>query len=517
MEGFIQKTHPSWLLPLLLMAGAWAAIWPALEVLFRRWQKFDESYSHGFLVLLVCLVLVVRRWRIGRPVNGLHLAWLMPFALAASVYLAGSVLFVEAFQQIALVPLFLGLLLLVWGWKQTSAFFLPVGLFVFAIPVWDYLSWPLQLITVAVNQVLLSAFGIEFVVEGVFVYFPGVGAFEIAHGCSGLRYLLVGLTIATIYSELNLQRVADRVALLLVSILLAMAANWIRVFVIIYVGYESNMTSSLIWNHDFFGWWVFAGTLIPLFLFARYLEHRPVPDAEKSSQASVEERRSRGINSWFSLVPIVAFAALAWTLELWTAEADYQGTGKHGFEILPSERWLPLFQNSLGGWQPLVQQADLDTAGVFIEKDELASAQEQPAYYVGLFTYNQQRPGSEVVQYANRLYDPDLLIPQQTFSVPAGNDATFSGLALKYRQSESRIYLAYGYYVESFWQPDELRAKLSQLPGIFNSRTDASLVVIGVRCESCDGRANLERLAPGIRERVQVQLDERFGAGRADD
>lgn len=510
MDRSTFQRHFPWLLPTVLLAGAGVAVWPALQVLLNRWQKFDESYSHGFLVLVVCVVLSVRKWRMLRPVNGFYPAWLFPLALAAAVYLAGSVLFVEAFQQIAMVPLFLGLLLLIWGWKQASAFFLPVGLLIFAIPVWDYLSWPLQLITVAVNQLLLSALGIDFTVEGVFVYFPGVGAFEIAHGCSGLRYLLVGLTISTIYAELSYQRLTERVILLVVGALLAMVANWIRVFVIIYVGYESNMTSSLIWEHDYFGWWVFAGTLVPLFVLARYLEHRQ-EQRPASSDGRVLPGNNGGMKSWFSLVPALAFVTLAWAVESSTAEADFTGSDRHGFELLPSEQWLPLFRGSLGGWQPVIQQPDLESTGVFVERDELEPGQAQPEYYVGLFTYNQQRPGSEVVQYANRLYDADLLLPQQTFTVPAGSDITLTGLALKYRQSESRVYLAYGYYVESFWQADELRAKLAQLPGIFNNRSDASLLVIGVRCDACDEKASLERLAPVVRERIENRLDERFG------
>lgn len=511
MDRFALQRHFPWLLPVILLAGTGIAVWPALQVLFSRWQKLDESYSHGFIVLLVCLVLAVRKWRSVRPVNGLYPVWIGPLALAAAVYLAGSVLFVEAFQQIAMVPLIVGSLLLIWGWRQTSAFFLPIGLFIFAIPVWDYLSWPLQLITVAVNQLLLSALGIDFSVEGVFVYFPGIGAFEIAHGCSGLRYLLVGLTISTIYAELSYQRLTERVILLVAAAFLAMVANWIRVFVIIYVGYESNMTSSLIWEHDHFGWWVFAGTLVPLFVIARYLENRQAQPSSESDQVVTQKSKGKA-KAWISLVPVLVFVTLAWAVESSNAEADFQGSSRHSFEILPSEQWLPVFQNSLAGWRPVVQNPDLETSGVFVKRQELQSGQAQPEYYVGLFTYIQQRPGSEVVQYANRLYDSDVLIPQRTFVVPAGNHTTLNGLELKYRQSESRVYLAYGYYVESFWQADEVRAKLAQLPGIFNNRSDASLLVIGVRCDACDGKASLEGLAPLVRQRVESRLDERFEA-----
>ncbi len=510
MERPASEKTAHWFLPVALLAALIAGIWPALEVLGGRWLKFDESYSHGYLVLLVSLLLSIRKWRAVRPVAGCYPFWLIPFAAAAALYLAGSILLVEAFQQVVIVPLMLGVLLLIWGWRQASAFFLPVGILFFAIPVWDYLSWPLQLITVAFNQLLLSWLGIEFTVEGVFVYFPGVGAFEIAHGCSGLRYLLVGMTLATLYSELNYQRVISRIYLLCAAVLLALLANWIRVFVIIYVGYESNMTSSLIWEHDYFGWWVFAGTLVPLFFFAHRLEGKDVEQGTSGTATVVSMGSGSTSRAWLMMIPVVGFGALAWAAEWSVADEKYRGTASHNLEVLPATEWLPLFRDSVAGWQPSIRRPDRQFTGAFLERGRLGSEDGREEVFVGLYTYDWQRPGGEVVQYENHLYDSEVLIPEQTFAVPAGDGIVLGGLKLRYRMSETRVYLAYGYYVESFWESEELRAKLAQLPGIFNSRSDASLLVIGVSCQSCDGREVLERLAPSVRHRAQVHLDSLF-------
>jgi len=50
---------------------------------------------------------------------------------------------------------------------------------------------------------------------------------------------------------------------------------------------------------------------------------------------------------------------------------------------------------------------------------------------------------------------------------------TLSGLTMRYRKSDELIHLAFGYYVEGRWERNELKAKLAQLPGILNKRTDA--------------------------------------------
>lgn len=513
MERCPERRVMNGALPLGVVAILALALWPALHVLGARWLKFDESYSHGFLVLVVSGFLCVQKWFVRRPVVGLYPWWLIPLALAALGYLAGSLLLIEALQQIAIIPLLIGALLLIWGWRQTSAFFLPIGLLLFTLPVWDYLSWSLQLVTVAVNQFLLSFLDIEFVVEGIFVFFPGVGAFEIAHGCSGLRYLLVGLTLCTLYGELNYRTVRSRVLLIAAGIALALAANWIRVVVIIYIGYESNMTSSLIDEHDFFGWWVFAGTLVPLFFFARALENR-----ERSSNNtvtdSVDTQKQTDHPGWpvvvgGVVVPVLLLAAGSWYLELRNHSAAMTANGRQPAPLVDTSRWMPVFQSNLKGWSPSIQRPDRSHVNVYRDRTLAAETPDSPVeVLVGLYTYDFQRPNAEVVQYRNRLYPGGALIPEKSFDVDAGSGLTLKGMTLRYRQSEERLHIVYGYYVEGRWETNELLAKLAQLPGIFNARSDASLVIVGVSCSRCDGPSVLEELLPDVRARAQAYLDQ---------
>ncbi|MBJ6137702.1 exosortase [Marinobacter litoralis] len=509
MERLNLRTGYDRLMPIAVIVILFAGLWPALEVLSERWLKFDESYSHGFMVLVVSLALTLHKWVRMKPRVGAYPFWLLPLSMASLVYLAGSILLIEAAQQLALLPLVLGSFLLIWGWEQTKPFFLPLGILAFTIPVWDYVSWPLQVITVSVNDFLLSFFNIEFYVEGVFVYFPGVGAFEIAHGCSGLRYLLVGLTLCTLYGELNYSRVRTRGALIAAGIFLALVANWIRVFVIIYIGYESNMTSSLINEHDFFGWWVFAGTLVPLFFLARWLEGIEAPLTTTGSFSEGGARKTTSLVPMAILVfgPLVLFSATALGLDA----RQHQGRLAHALPslepLLERDQWLPLFRSDLEGWAPVVRSPDAYRVDVYLER-ESATENDKLRLEVlsGLYIYGYQRPGGELVGYHNRLFDRALFMPVETFEVDAGDGASFRGMRLKLRQSGKELFVAYGYNVEGRWESDKLRAKLAQIPGIFNGRTDASLMAVGVSCEQCNGQAELEKLTPLIRKRAEYQL-----------
>jgi exosortase/archaeosortase family protein len=363
---------------------------------------------------------------------------------------------------------------------------------------------------------MLSWFDIEFTVEGVFVYFPGVGAFEIAHGCSGLRYLLVGSTLSLLYGELNYRKWSNRFWLLLAGILFSLIANWVRVFVIIYMGYESNMTSSLIKEHDFFGWWVFAATLVPLFFVGRWLEKRE--SVEYSGEADIPARRTNQaglakhnfLRQFLVVLPVLVVAGVTWFVIPSEARTSSHSTARqHSVALVKTDQWLPLFERQLAGWRPDIDRPDRILENSYLRRgalDDTGNADRQ--LFVALYSYDFQRPGREVVQYSNRLYDSSAQLPEQTFTVDGGDDISLSGLTLRYRRSEQLIHLAYGYYVEGHWESNDLRAKLAQLPGIFNARTDASLLVIGFSCDECDAPEVLSELGPAIRERTQEYLDQ---------
>lgn len=489
---------------------------PAWIPVFSRWTRLDESYSHGFLLLLVTVLLCLRTYLRSRPEAGFYPLWFVPLVPALLIYAIGDVLMIEAVQQLMLLPLLLGGLAVIWGWEQVKRFIVPVGILFFAIPVWDFISWPLQRITVLVNQLWLAVPGIEFEVEGIFVYLTGVGAFEIAHGCSGLRYLLVGLTLSVLYGELNYRHWQSRVWLAVAGVLLALLANWIRVFVIIFMGYITDMETSLIEDHDTFGWWVFAVTLVPLFLLGRWLEGRPrelaVP--ADTSGRSFTARGSAG-KALLSVAGLYLLSAVA----LYSGNDPHDDKATRPLSVSPlvGNDWAPLYQRQLSGWSPEVKQPDWLYRGTFFNTRELKAGQKPDmTALVGLYSYEHQRLGREVVQYGNRVYDSRTWKPQAYFQIDTDNGAVLQGLTLRLRGQGQKLHIAYGYYVEGRWETDPLRAKLAQLHGAFNGRSDASLFAVGLHCEDCDGQKRLEALSRELRPRVQQRLDEKFSRNGKD-
>ncbi|MDF0750458.1 exosortase [Marinobacter sp. 71-i] len=485
-------------------------IWPTVEGIVSRWFKFDESYSHGLLLLLVSVVLVARTLKRELPVPGFYPLWLVPFALALLAYGLGNILRVQALQELTVVPLLLGTLAIFLGWKQVRPFIIPVGVLFFAVPVWDYLSWTLQLITVETNRLLLGLFDIEFEVEGVFVYLIGVGTFEVAHGCSGLRYLLVGQSLAALYGELNLRLVRSRVLFFLVAVVFALLANWIRVFVIIYMGYETNMQTSLIEDHDNFGWWVFAATLVPLFFIGRKLELTRAEQANPVEAAPAAHDRLGGRKIWVGVLVTAALPVLLFILLPSSAGQIKPSPDTFDFS-LDGERYAPLFRNRLSGWRPQMRNPDLVFAQTLFDRQAVTGETgPDQQLFVGVYSYEHQRHRAELVQYWNRIYDRDEWVPEQFFRVKSPSDISLQGVTLRSFSSGKRVHLAYGYYVAGLWETDQWRAKFAQVVSFFSPRTDASLIIFGVACDQCDGEAAVGELVKDAMPPLVSHVDQHF-------
>src|SRR4030095_2303809 len=109
-------------------------------------------------------------------------------------------------------------------------------------------------------------------VDGHSVTIPE-GTFEIVEGCSGKRYVVIGLAFATMASVTHDVRGRSRVILLAAATLAALVTNWLRVVVVIYAGHVSNMQHYLVAHeHLSFGYALFIPLMAVIILVARRLQ-----------------------------------------------------------------------------------------------------------------------------------------------------------------------------------------------------------------------------------------------------
>jgi exosortase len=250
-----------------------AVCWPSAQVLYGQWTDYvNITYTHGPLILAVCLCLVWReRDALARaPVESWPLAQ-GALAVAILAWLVCDYASIEDLS-ITIYPAVVWLAVAAaFGWPIGRLVFFPVAFFVFALPSWAQLGSALQELTVTAMQLFLGMTGPHAVISGDTIHIPN-GSFVIEEGCSGLHFMIVGLAVAALHGELRRDPWRTRLTQLGLMAVLALLANWVRVYTVIEAGYLSDMRNYLVSvSHYWFGWGVFAVALVAFFWLSTWL------------------------------------------------------------------------------------------------------------------------------------------------------------------------------------------------------------------------------------------------------
>ena len=247
--------------------------WPSTAVLIQQWSDFvNITFTHGWLILAVCVWLVMRSRRAIAEVPAR--AWPLAqvgLVLAVLVWLVCYRASIQDLHVTVFPVLFWLAAAAALGWPVARLLIFPVAFFCFALPSWAQLGNPLQELTVVVMRLLLSITGPAAVISGDVIHIPN-GSFRIEEGCSGLHFMIVGLAVAALHGELRRDPWKTRLAELALMAALALLTNWVRVYTIIEAGYLSNMRNYLVSvSHYWFGWGVFAVALVAFFWLTTWL------------------------------------------------------------------------------------------------------------------------------------------------------------------------------------------------------------------------------------------------------
>ena len=192
----------------------------------------DPDAGHGLLLVPLAFWLA---WRSGlapkrsaQPALGLSvivLAVLFRYvaALAAEVFVArGAMLLAMG-----------GVIIWVWGLRQLLHWWLPVALIALSMPlpeiVLGSLALPLQFQASKLGAAMLSTRGIPVHLDGNVIRLPGHDLF-VTEACSGLRSLTALVSLGVLLGGLVLRHPASRMAIVALSIPVAVVVNGVRVF-----------------------------------------------------------------------------------------------------------------------------------------------------------------------------------------------------------------------------------------------------------------------------------------------
>ncbi len=228
------------------------------------WQR-SETFAHGFLILPISLWLVWRQ-RAALQQMPLQPCWpaLLLLAACGAAWLLADLAEVGIVRQYALAAMLPLTVLAVLGKRIAGALLFPLAFILFAVPVGESLVPPLIDLTANFTVDALRLTGIPVLRDGNNFSIPS-GNWSVVDACSGLRYLISSITLGCLFAYLSYRTAWRRSAFVLASILVPIAANGVRAYMIVMMGHLSGMTLAVGVDHLIYGWVFFGIVMLLLF------------------------------------------------------------------------------------------------------------------------------------------------------------------------------------------------------------------------------------------------------------
>ncbi len=467
---------------LVLFIGVLVAIalLPTMQVLFERWSRFDESYGHAILLWPIFLWVVWdRRYQFATAAIKPAPLFLLPLLGALAVWLLGRLLDIVIFQQLMWPIIWGSAVGFVLGRRIAMVAAFPLLLLYSIVPIWDQLTPLLVESAVIVVSKLLSVTSIPAYIEGNRFELPS-GIVSVADGCSGSRYLIIGVTFGVLAAGLYFRRWRWRLAIIAVTVPLALLTNWIRIYLLVLIGYFSEMQSSLMGDHELFGFVLFGFVFAPLYWLIQRFSDQSAPRA----QPALGGRCFGCWPAWLVLVALLAAPALL--MQLFSARLSSAPVAIR--VTLP--QWLP-------GQRPAVEQLFKHAA----EAEQRLSFHSGD-YYLGVLSYRASKVGQDFVPYRWMIDRQNWFTARQVVMPEGEGDFVLREVRPVY-SSDSWL-IAYRLEVGGRVTHNAHKAKLLELPALLNGRNDAAVIYLAVQCPY-QGCASAQ---PALLDKARSLLDQ---------
>ena len=274
-SGWMREASPLRHAPLAIAGLALAFLYSEVMVgLVKAWDT-NPDYSHGFLIIPLCLYFVWKRRDYlatldVRPAS----AGLMVVAASLLVFLAGQLGAEQFLARVSLIGVLAGSVIFTLGWAHARglAWIFCFALLMIPLPaiVFNEIALPLQLLASTVAEQSLLMLSIPVLREGN-VIFLSTATLEVAEACSGIRSLVSLLTVSIVYGYITEDRTSRRVILAVSTLPIAVAANAMRVAGTGLLAHFFGQAAADGFFHTFAGWLVFMSAVAMMFLLQKVM------------------------------------------------------------------------------------------------------------------------------------------------------------------------------------------------------------------------------------------------------
>lgn len=311
----------AWRAPLARLALAWIALFALTFADWRemahQWWNID-TYSH---ILLIPPILGWLVWaRRAELVQVAPSAWWpgLLWTLAGLVaWLVGREAGINFVAQVGAVAAFQGAAMALLGMRVTLLLVFPLAYAFFLVPFGDEIIPPLQAVTARIVIGLTQLSGVDATIDGINIDTPA-GLFVVAEACSGVKFLIAMIALATLVAGTAMKSWSRRVVLVAASALTSIIANGIRAWATVYIGQYVGAEAAGSFDHIVYGWFFFAIVIGAVLAVAwRWFEREPaeagysVAELERLGVGRFEQHGVAGPGALAAiLLSVIVFAVL---------------------------------------------------------------------------------------------------------------------------------------------------------------------------------------------------------------
>jgi len=198
---------------------------------------WTEGYNWQFVVPIAFVYML---WDRSDLYAGLHrdpaiFPGLIFLLCGCLLLVVGQLSSTHSLREISIVISIFGLVFLLFGTKYVKALFWPLIYLVLmtslTADLLEYLRYPLKLISATVSADALQMFGYAVYRDVTFLHLPHI-TLEVADSCSGLNQMISSIALGIPIAFTMLNQTWKRMLIILLSVMLGLVMNWIRVFLI---------------------------------------------------------------------------------------------------------------------------------------------------------------------------------------------------------------------------------------------------------------------------------------------
>jgi len=493
------------MLALLLLYAVLTFVYAdTVSYLIGIWNDIKVGeYAHGYMVILISAWLIYRKQALLRSARPFA-SWkgLLLLSFAGAIWLAASVMDIQVLMAFSLWLMLIATLWALLGTNFFKELIFPLSFLLFALPIWFPLSPLLQNITADSVFYFVRLMKIPALRQDYEIILPA-GALSIEEACSGLRYFLAALAIGSLYAYINYSRLFPRVIVVITAGLVAILGNLIRVFVIVYLGWSTEMQHPYVQDHLSLGWYIFGILMVLALAFdvilSRFLlqgvstlEHKP---------AIFKDRSCSGSLGYFFIVVSAAIIIYLPAAVNGKITSDLVSITDGDVSLLlppdigPFSR-VPVNSNN---WHP-------EFNGAFAHVFRYQYKDRFLDLFVGY--YPRQFQGAELINDLNRVYNKTIWKSNESrpHLYKIGN-LTFLEERITSRSTAKPMRVLFWYNVAGYRTTDPYMAKLLQILGAFTGRPEAYLAAVCIDANGWQSEdiQQLARIPPAVEQALDSQ------------